>query len=175
MARRTNSARLAAAGIAHRVLNARFDEDEAAIVACAGAPGQVTVATNMAGRGTDIPLGAGVVEAGGLHVMCCQFNASRRIDRQLEGRCARQGDPGSVERWISLDLPRVADVPLLALLVQRRGTVTDGEVGLGARTLRVLLGWYQWRQARQERRVRRGLLQADREWERGLSFGGPGE
>lgn len=169
------SARLAAAGIAHRVLNARFDEDEAAIVACAGAPGQVTVATNMAGRGTDIPLGAGVVEAGGLHVMCCQFNASRRIDRQLEGRCARQGDPGSVERWISLDLPRVADVPLLALLVQRRGTVTDGEVGLGARTLRVLLGWYQWRQARQERRVRRGLLQADREWERGLSFGGPGE
>ena len=169
------SARLVSAGIDHRVLNARFDADEAAIVACAGEPGQVTVATNMAGRGTDIPLGAGVAAAGGLHVMCCQFNAARRIDRQLEGRCARQGDPGSVETWISLDLPRVANVPLLTLLAHRYGTLPEGAVRLGPRSLRLLLGWYQWRQERQAQRMRRGLLQADREWERGLSFGGPGE
>ena len=169
------SARLVSAGIDHRVLNARFDADEAAIVACAGEPGQVTVATNMAGRGTDIPLGTGVAAAGGLHVMCCQFNASRRIDRQLEGRCARQGDSGSVETWISLDLPRVADVPLLTRLVRRYGTMPEGAVRLGSRSLRLMLGWYQWRQERQAQRMRRGLLQADREWERGLSFGGPGE
>ena len=113
------SARLTAAGVKHAVLNARFDAEEAAIVARAGEPGQVTVATNMAGRGTDIPLAAGVAAAGGLHVMCCQFNASRRIDRQLEGRCARQGDPGSVETWISIATPRVAEVSLLGVLAKR--------------------------------------------------------
>jgi preprotein translocase subunit SecA len=109
------SARLDAVGVAHRVLNARFDADEAAIVALAGEPGRVTVATNMAGRGPTLP-SRQVSRGGGLHVMCCQFNASRRIDRQLEGRCARQGDPGSVERWISLETPRAADVPLLGAL-----------------------------------------------------------
>jgi preprotein translocase subunit SecA len=169
------SARLTAAGVAHAVLNARFDAEEAAIVARAGEPGQVTVATNMAGRGTDIPLAAGVAAAGGLHVMCCQFNASRRIDRQLEGRCARQGDPGSVETWISLDMARVAEVPLLGLLVRRHGEAPDGTVRLRPQWLQLLLGAHQWRRARQERRARRGLLEADREWERGLSFGGPGE
>ncbi|WP_374245145.1 preprotein translocase subunit SecA [Zoogloea sp.] len=169
------SARLTAAGVAHAVLNARFDAEEAAIVARAGEPGQVTVATNMAGRGTDIPLAAGVAAAGGLHVMCCQFNASRRIDRQLEGRCARQGDPGSVETWISLDMARVAEVPLLGLLARRHGVAPDGTVRLRPQWLRPLLSAHQWRRARQERRARRGLLEADREWERGLSFGGPGE
>jgi preprotein translocase subunit SecA len=169
------SASLAAAGVAHTVLNARFDAEEAAIVARAGEPGQVTVATNMAGRGTDIPLAAGVAAVGGLHVMCCQFNASRRIDRQLEGRCARQGDPGSVETWISLDVARVAEVPLLGLLARRYGMTPDGAVKVGPHLLRALLGWYQRRQAGQERRARWALLQADREWERGLSFGGSGE
>ena len=169
------SACLAEAGIAHAVLNARFDAEEAAIVARAGEPGRVTVATNMAGRGTDIPLAAGVAAAGGLHVMCCQFNASRRIDRQLEGRCARQGDPGSVETWISGATPRVAELPLLGALVRWAGTNEEGRVAVAPRLLRAVLGWHQWRQARRERRARRAMLAADREWERGLSFGGPGE
>lgn len=91
------SRRLTAVGLRHCVLNARNDADEAAIVARAGEARNVTVTTNMAGRGTDIALGAGVAQIGGLHVICCQHNASARIDRQLHGRCARQGDPGSVE------------------------------------------------------------------------------
>ena len=97
------SAHLTQQGIAHTVLNARNDSQEAAIVALAGHRGRVTVATNMAGRGTDIPLGPGVENRGGLHVISCQMNSSRRIDRQLKGRCARQGDPGSVETVLSLD------------------------------------------------------------------------
>ena len=91
------SALLKQAGIQHSVLNARFDADEACIIAEAGRKGAVTVSTNMAGRGTDIRLGEGLDELGGLHVMACQSNDSRRIDRQLYGRCARQGEAGSVQ------------------------------------------------------------------------------
>lgn len=94
---------LSAAGVTHRVLNARQDKAEADIVAKAGEVGSVTVATNMAGRGTDIPLGPGAAERGGLHVISCQHNTSRRIDRQLIGRCARQGDPGSAETFLYRD------------------------------------------------------------------------
>ncbi len=88
------SALLTAANIEHQVLNAKNHEIEAQIVAQAGQPGRVTVATNMAGRGTDIKLGDGVAELGGLHVIGTERHESRRIDRQLAGRCARQGDPG---------------------------------------------------------------------------------
>ncbi|NIO42831.1 MAG: hypothetical protein GTO41_23380 [Burkholderiales bacterium] len=91
--------------IAHTVLNARQDQAEAEIVANAGAVGSVTVATNMAGRGTDIPLGPGAAELGGLHVISCQHNNSRRIDRQLIGRCARQGDPGSAQIFLCFEQP----------------------------------------------------------------------
>jgi preprotein translocase subunit SecA len=94
---------LEAAGLSHRVLNARQDEDEAAIVAEAGQPGRITLATNMAGRGTDIRLGPGVAEAGGLAVIATERHESARIDRQLFGRCGRQGDPGSHETLLSLD------------------------------------------------------------------------
>lgn len=169
------SACLTVAGIPHSLLNARHDAREAAIVALSGEPGQVTVATNMAGRGTDIPLAAGVAAAGGLHVLNCQFTASRRIDRQLEGRSARQGDPGSAERWISLDTPRVGEVSGLLALTRWAGQGKDGRIGLGPWLLDALLGLSQWRQSRRERRARRALLEADRQWERGLSFGGPGE
>ena len=86
---------LSAAGIEHRVLNAREIAKEAQIVAQAGQPSKVTVATNMAGRGTDIKLGEGVAEAGGLHVIVTEMHDAARIDRQLIGRCGRQGDPGS--------------------------------------------------------------------------------
>jgi len=91
------------AQLPHRVLNARQDENEAAVIAQAGTPGAITVATNMAGRGTDIPLAPGVAAAGGLHVIAVEANESRRIDRQLFGRCARQGAPGSHESILSLE------------------------------------------------------------------------
>ncbi len=97
------SALLAEAGIEHQVLNAKNHEIEAQIVARAGEPGRVTVATNMAGRGTDIKLGPGVAEVGGLHVIGTERHESRRIDRQLAGRSARQGDPGYCQFFVSLD------------------------------------------------------------------------
>jgi preprotein translocase subunit SecA len=90
-------------GIEHQILNAKNHEIEAQIVAQAGQPGRVMVATNMAGRGTDIKLGAGVAELGGLHVIGTERHESRRIDRQLAGRCARQGDPGVALFFLSFD------------------------------------------------------------------------
>ncbi len=94
---------LAAGGIEHQVLNARHIASEAEIVAQAGQYGKVTVATNMAGRGTDIKLGENVAGLGGLHVVVTEIHDSARIDRQLVGRCGRQGDPGSYRRYLSLD------------------------------------------------------------------------
>ena len=94
---------LAEAGLVHTVLNARQIEKEAEIVALAGQRGQITVSTNMAGRGTDIKLGEGVHELGGLHVICTELHDSARIDRQLIGRCGRQGDPGTWRQYVSLD------------------------------------------------------------------------
>jgi preprotein translocase subunit SecA len=93
------SKRLAAAGKAHRVLNATQTKAEAEIVAQAGQEGQITVATNMAGRGTDIILGRGVAELGGLHVISTEPHGSGRVDRQLFGRAARQGDPGTAQMF----------------------------------------------------------------------------
>jgi preprotein translocase subunit SecA len=96
-------------GVRHNVLNAKQHEREAAIVAEAGQPAAVTIATNMAGRGTDIVLGEGVAEAGGLHIIGTERHESRRIDNQLRGRAGRQGDPGSTRFYISLedDLMRI--------------------------------------------------------------------
>ena len=91
------------AGIVHSVLNAKFHQQEAEIVSRAGQKGAVTIATNMAGRGTDIKLGEGVQELGGLHVLATERHEARRIDRQLRGRCARQGDPGSSHFFIALE------------------------------------------------------------------------
>jgi preprotein translocase subunit SecA len=94
---------LEAAGLPHTVLNARHIAQEAEIVAGAGERGQITVSTNMAGRGTDIKLGEGVAELGGLHVICTELHDSARIDRQLVGRCGRQGDPGTWRQYVALD------------------------------------------------------------------------
>ncbi|HET7056925.1 MAG TPA: preprotein translocase subunit SecA, partial [Thermomicrobiales bacterium] len=94
---------LKARGIDHEVLNAKHHEREADIVVDAGQPGAVTIATNMAGRGTDIVLGPGVAEAGGLHIIGTERHESRRIDNQLRGRSGRQGDPGSSRFYVSLD------------------------------------------------------------------------
>jgi preprotein translocase subunit SecA len=94
---------LHASGLDHVVLNARQDRDEAEIVANAGQPNRITVATNMAGRGTDIRLAPGVAERGGLHVILTEFHEAARIDRQLFGRAGRRGDPGSYEAIVALD------------------------------------------------------------------------
>ena len=110
-------------GIVHSVLNAKYHEQEAEIVARAGQKGSVTIATNMAGRGTDIKLGAGVGELGGLHVLCTERHESRRIDRQLRGRCSRQGDPGSSHFFISLedDLMRLFGSERITKVMERMG------------------------------------------------------
>ncbi|MEC0093641.1 preprotein translocase subunit SecA [Paenibacillus macquariensis] len=89
-------------GVKHRVLNAKYHAEEAEIVSQAGQAGTVTIATNMAGRGTDIVLGEGVSELGGLHIMGTERHESRRIDNQLRGRAGRQGDPGSTQFYLSL-------------------------------------------------------------------------
>ena len=94
---------LEARGIEHQVLNAHRIAEEADIVARAGEPGKVTVSTNMAGRGTDIKLGEGVSDLGGLHVICTEMHDSARIDLQLIGRCGRQGDPGTFHQFLAMD------------------------------------------------------------------------
>ncbi len=94
---------LGASGVPHTVLNAKFHEKEAEIVAKAGQKGAVTIATNMAGRGTDIKLGAGVTEVGGLYILGTERHESRRIDNQLRGRSGRQGDPGESQFFVSMD------------------------------------------------------------------------
>ncbi|MDQ0089915.1 preprotein translocase subunit SecA [Paenibacillus anaericanus] len=89
-------------GVPHKVLNAKYHQEEAEIISRAGQPGSVTIATNMAGRGTDIILGEGVSEVGGLHIIGTERHESRRIDNQLRGRAGRQGDPGSTQFYLSL-------------------------------------------------------------------------
>src|SRR5437868_2210550 len=110
-------------GLKHNVLNAKQHEREAAIVAEAGQPGAVTIATNMAGRGTDIVLGSGVTDLGGLHLIGTERHESRRIDNQLRGRAGRQGDPGSSRFFISLedDLMRIFAGDRVKALMQRLG------------------------------------------------------
>ncbi|CAG7633848.1 Protein translocase subunit SecA [Paenibacillus solanacearum] len=90
-------------GVKHQVLNAKYHAEEAEIVSSAGQPGAVTIATNMAGRGTDITLGEGVADLGGLHIIGTERHESRRIDNQLRGRAGRQGDPGSSQFYLSLE------------------------------------------------------------------------
>ncbi len=115
-------------GIPHNVLNAKHHQREAEIVAHAGQPGAVTIATNMAGRGTDIKLGAGVVEKGGLYILGTERHESRRIDRQLRGRAGRQGDPGTSKFFISLedDLMRIFGGDRVTNIMQRIG-MEEGE------------------------------------------------
>ncbi|OQA56116.1 MAG: preprotein translocase subunit SecA [Candidatus Omnitrophica bacterium ADurb.Bin277] len=114
----------------HTVLNAKYHEKEAEIVAQAGQPGAVTIATNMAGRGTDIVLGAGVKEKGGLAVIGTERHEARRIDNQLRGRCGRQGDPGTSKFFISLEdeLMRLFGSDRISGLMQRLGMQEGDEI-----------------------------------------------
>jgi preprotein translocase subunit SecA len=116
-------------GIPHNVLNAKQHQREAEIVQNAGQIGAVTIATNMAGRGTDIKLGAGVVDRGGLFILGTERHESRRIDRQLRGRCGRQGDPGTTKFFLSLedDLMRLFGSDRIASVMDRMG-IKEGEV-----------------------------------------------
>ena len=115
-------------GLIHSVLNAKYHQQEAEIISRAGQRGGITIATNMAGRGTDIKLGEGVPGVGGLHVLGTERHESRRIDRQLRGRCSRQGDPGSSHFFISLedDLMRLFGSDRIVKLMERMG-LEEGE------------------------------------------------
>ncbi len=114
----------------HTVLNAKFHEKEAEIVARAGQDGAITIATNMAGRGTDIVLGEGVASKGGLHVIGTERHEARRIDNQLRGRCGRQGDPGSSKFYLSLedDLMRIFGSDRIAGMMQTLGMEEGQEI-----------------------------------------------
>ncbi|MTJ91701.1 MAG: preprotein translocase subunit SecA [Desulfovibrio sp.] len=135
------SHRLAKLGIPHSVLNAKQHEKEAEIVALAGQRGRVTIATNMAGRGTDIMLGEGVVDLGGLHILGTERHESRRIDNQLRGRSGRQGDPGSSRFYLSLedDLMRLFGSDRIKGLMEKLG-LRDGEAIENAMVTRAVEG-----------------------------------
>jgi len=160
-------------GLDFNLLNAVRHREEARIVAAAGEKGRITIATNMAGRGTDILLGRGVAEMGGLHVIATERHESRRIDRQLFGRCARQGDPGSAQAFMSVDdelIRRFVPAPLrnrLAAALERR---TPGAGHLAQAALSRAQGAAQ----RLAFRQRKNVLQMDTWLEEALSFSGPG-
>lgn len=165
------STQLTRAKIEHVVLNARQDQEEATVVAAAGERGQVTVATNMAGRGTDIKVPRSVVQAGGLHVLATERHEAKRIDRQLYGRTARQGEPGSYETVTSLEDELLTTAHgKLVRWVARRLLMSD----------KPLEGWLpgflvrraQLSAERMHARVRRELLQHEDQLESTLAFSG---
>ncbi|MCP5319798.1 MAG: hypothetical protein H7A12_03050 [Pseudomonadales bacterium] len=167
------AALLAVEGIDCALLNARHDAEEAAIVTAAGQPGRVTVATNMAGRGTDIKLHPQVRAAGGLHVILTEFHESRRIDRQLFGRAGRQGDPGSCEGLVALDDEIFsAHAPALAGALARWAG-SSGELPRAAG--RLLRRVAQDSAERRNARVRKRTLQGEKHKDRSLAFSGAGE
>ncbi|MDX2313956.1 MAG: preprotein translocase subunit SecA [Gammaproteobacteria bacterium] len=158
----------------HQVLNALQDEMEAEVVVTAGQKGRITVATNMAGRGTDIKLGPDVKELGGLHVMSSERNIARRIDRQLAGRCGRQGDPGSYEAILSLEDELVGlyfgdGIKNLLSAIGRKNRPVPRWVS------RVLIEMPQRMLERYHRRVRRELLKVDDQRGKLLAFTGAPE
>lgn len=159
------------ASLPHRVLNARQDKQEAEIIEQAGEAGGITVATNMAGRGTDIHLASEVAEQGGLHVIVTERHEARRIDRQLTGRCGRQGDPGSYEFILSLEDELVAHYyPKFILRRIRSEGSTAGMLRRGLGELMITLPQQaaEWRHAR----IRRNLLKMDENLGRTLAFSG---
>lgn len=161
----TLSSLLEAQGVPHVVLNARHDRQEAQIVARSGQVGAVTVATRMAGRGTDIVLADDALRAGGLHVIDCQSNESRRMDRQLWGRCARQGQPGSAETWIYARISDQCWMDRISML-QRCNSCADLPLS------RLVTPWLQFvalltqrMQEHRQIRLRQQLMAQDRRWE----------
>jgi len=155
---------LADRGLEHTVLNARQDDIEADAVAQAGLPGKVTVATNMAGRGTDIKLSDEVAETGGLHVILTEFHESARVDRQLFGRAARQGDPGTVEAIVSLqDELFVRYAPLITRAAARSILLNSG-------FFRLLVLYAQTKAELYARKIRLDTIRRDKKWLQALGF-----
>jgi preprotein translocase subunit SecA len=155
------SALLTEAQIEHQILNAKNHAIEAQIVAKAGQPAKVTVATNMAGRGTDIKLGDGVAEKGGLHVIGTERHESLRIDRQLAGRCARQGDPGHAQFFVAIEdeiIEAFGEKPAIRL---RKRYKDRGELTSAA--MRRLVFRAQAKKERQHRRDRKLLMQYEKQ------------
>lgn len=168
------SALLSAAGLRHQVLNARQDQEEAEVIANAGEAGRITVATNMAGRGTDIRIGADIASLGGLHVIATERHDARRIDRQLFGRCGRQGDPGSYQVIVSLQDEIFHDFfrkheSWLRRICPRVGNPLPEWLGS------VLVGAAQRSAERHHASVRRELLQIDDQISDMLAFTGRSE
>jgi len=161
------SSLLAAAGLEHEVLSARQDKAEAEVIGRAGRAGRITVATRMAGRGTDILLDLPVLELGGLAVLSTEIGEARRIDRQLYGRCGRQGVPGTHEQLVSLD-DRLIEAHLPGWL--RAAAGGSGLLGLLARRLPPLA---QRAEERRGRLARRRLLESERALGELLSFSAP--
>jgi preprotein translocase subunit SecA len=160
-------------GIEHALLNAKQDKSEAQVIALAGNAGRVTVATNMAGRGTDICLGSGVAELGGMHVILTEYHESRRIDRQLFGRCARQGDPGSCEVIVSLEDEIFAvHTPIAARFLSQ---LSKNNRRLPRSVFKVLRVLAQFAVERRSAWVRRQNLKVDRQLDQMLAFAGSGE
>lgn len=162
---------LASADLPHRVLNARQDKEEADIVARAGEAGQITVATNMAGRGTDIRLAPGVAERGGLHVLATERHEAGRIDRQLFGRCGRQGDAGSYQAFVSLEDEIVTvNAGWVGRWLAALATRTPGRAGDWLAALVVRRA--QRAAERLHSRIRRDLVRYDEQLETALAFAG---
>ena len=159
------------AGLPHRVLNASQDKHEAEIIAKAGQQRAITVATNMAGRGTDIELELGVSKLGGLHVISLNSNESRRIDRQLYGRCARQGDPGSAEAILSLQDPALQQFYSSAMLKVLQ-SVCPGKKPIPDFLGKLMLRLPQRLKERQQRRIRKQVMRHDRYLSRVMAFSG---
>ena len=172
------AAALSAHGIAHQVLNALNDAAEAAIIEQAGRAGRVTVATRMAGRGTDIELDARARAAGGLHVLSCQHNRSRRLDRQLAGRAARHGDPGSTEAWLVRAISEFRGELLADTLTAWRPLSSSTShppsqpIWLRAWLLAAQQRCTQWREEQRAAARRHALLEQDLHWDDRLSFAG---
>ncbi len=163
--------RLAQRGVHCQVLNAARHAEEAVIVACAGEPGRITIATNMAGRGTDIKLGQGVAANGGLHVLATERHESGRVDRQLFGRAARQGDPGSAQAFVSREdelLRRHLPKRLYTALC-RLPSGPHGELGAASR---VALSIAQRNAQRAAFKMRKTVLRTDDWLDESLSFAG---
>jgi preprotein translocase subunit SecA len=169
------SRRLAAGSIPHQVLNARQDADEADCIARAGAARIVTIATNMAGRGTDIKLEESARQAGGLHVIITELHDNQRVQRQLIGRCARQGDPGSWEAILSADDDLIIERGPRLSAVMRMLACGNGWRGPRHWLALGLLRLVQWRIERRHRRMRINLLIADLDRRDALGFTGISE
>lgn len=152
----------------HNILNAKHDKQEANLISQAGKPHAITITTNMAGRGTDIHISDAVNQQGGLHVISCQVNTSKRIDRQLIGRTARQGQAGSAEIWLSLE----------SKLIQKRlpkwltYLCKQSNCHLPQIAIKYILNYVQWVESAHQKALRKHLRKSDQALKQHLSFGG---